>query len=289
MNASQLAGRAAIVTGASQGLGRAIAARCVRAGAGVLIVARTEAALEETRDALTAIAGPDGPAVHAIAGDVADPETCAHVVREATRLMPSLDILVNNAGVYGPIGPIETVDWDEWVHAVQINLFGMVLMCRAMIPTLRTRGYGKIINLSGGGATAPLPRFSAYAASKAAVVRLTETFAEELRDARVDVNAIAPGGLNTRLLDQVLAAGPERTGAEFYERAVKQHNEGGTALEQGSELALFLASPASDGITGRLLSAVWDDWRTLPARREQLAASDIYTLRRIVPGDRERG
>ncbi len=194
---------------------------------------------------------------------------------------------MNNAGVYGPIGPIETVDWEEWTQAININLFGTVLMCREVIPILRARGYGKIINLSGGGATAPLPRFSAYAASKAAVVRLTETFAEELRDARVDVNAIAPGALNTRLLDQVIEAGPERAGAQFHARALKQQQEGGTALDQGADLAVFLASTASDGISGRLLSAVWDDWAALPAQRDTLAKSDVYTLRRIVPEDRQ--
>ena len=123
-------------------------------------------------------------------------------------ILPGLDILVNNAGVYGPMGPIEENDWEAWVRAIQINLFGTVLMSRAVIPIFRGQNYGKIINLSGGGATAPLPRMSSYAASKAAVVRLTETLAEELRDAHVDVNAIAPGALNTRLLDEVLAAGP---------------------------------------------------------------------------------
>jgi 3-oxoacyl-[acyl-carrier protein] reductase len=159
-------------------------------------------------------------------------------------------------------------------------------MCRAVIPHFRRQGYGKIINLSGGGATAPLPRISAYACSKAAVVRLTETLAEELRDARVDVNAIAPGPLNTRLLDEVLRAGPDRVGRDFYDRSVKQRDGGGVPLEKGAALAVFLASAAGDGITGRLLSAVWDDWARLPRRREALAASDVYTLRRIVPEDR---
>jgi 3-oxoacyl-[acyl-carrier protein] reductase len=182
------------------------------------------------------------------------------------------------------MGPIETVDWDAWIEAIQINLFGTVQMCRAAIPIMRARGYGKIINLSGGGATAPLPRISAYAASKAAIVRLTETFAEELRDAHIDVNAIAPGALNTRLLDEVLAAGPEKVGQDFYDRAIKQHDQGGAPLEKGAALVTFLASAASDGITGRLLSALWDDWANLPEKRDQLG--DIYTLRRIVPEDR---
>src|SRR5439155_25765749 len=115
-----------------------------------------------------------------------------------------------------PMGAVDEVDWQEWLRAVEINLFGTVLMCRAIIPLLRAQGYGKIVNLSGGGATAPLPRFSAYAASKAAVVRLTETFAEELRDCHVDVNAIAPGALNTRLLDEVLTACADRVGDELY-------------------------------------------------------------------------
>ena len=288
MEPVSLKGRAAVITGANQGLGRAIATCFVQAGAAVLIVARGESLLASVRDELTALAGPDGPAVHAIAGDVSDRATCRHIVQEALRLMPSFDILVNNAGVYGPIGRIEDVDWDDWVRAVEINVYGTVLMCREAVPAFRARGYGKIVNLSGGGATAPLPRFSAYAASKAAVVRFTETLAEEVRDAHVDVNAIAPGALNTRLLDQVLEAGPERTGEQFYARSVKQQQEGGTSPEKGAELAVFLASSASDGITGRLLSAVWDDWQSLPERREQLAASDVYTLRRIVPEDRRR-
>ena len=281
-----LAGRGAIVTGANQGLGRAIATAFVQAGASVLLAARNEHLLGQVQEELARLAVQPGQRVRCARGDVASPESCAAIVRQARESLPELTILVNNAGVYGPMGAIEGVDWEAWVEAIQINLFGTVLMCREVIPLLRSRGYGKIINLSGGGATAPLPRFSAYAASKAAVVRLTETFAEELREDRVDVNAIAPGALNTRLLDEVLAAGPDRVGRDFYDRSLKQRETGGVPLEKGAALAVFLASAASDGITGRLLSAAWDDWANLPQRRDRLASSDIYTLRRIVPEDR---
>src|SRR5438093_135299 len=274
----ELADRSAIITGASQGLGKAIAAAFLRAGADVLLVARGKHALGETHEELAEHLARPGQGLHFLAADVSRPEDCAAIVEKARRELPALAVLVNNAGIYGPMGRIEDVDWEEWVEAIRVNLFGTVLMCRAVIPRLRQRGYGKIINLSGGGATSPLPRISAYAAAKTAVVRLTETFAEELRDTRVDVNAIAPGALNTRLLDQVLAAGPERVGQEFYDRSLKQHDEGGAPLEKGAALAVFLASAKSDGITGRLLSAVWDDWEGLPARREQLAGSDVYTL-----------
>jgi NAD(P)-dependent dehydrogenase (short-subunit alcohol dehydrogenase family) len=280
-----LTDRSAIITGANQGLGKSIAAEFVRAGAGVLLTARNEELLRQVKDELRPLARKGRP-VEIMRADVADPESCRAVVARGKQLLPDLAVLVNNAGVYGPKGAIEDVDWDEWVRAVQINLFGTVLMCRAIIPHLREKRYGKIVNLSGGGATAPLPRISAYAASKAAVVRMTDTLAEELKDAHVDVNAIAPGALNTRLLDEVLEAGPERVGKQFYERSLKQQKEGGAPLEKGARLAAFLASKESDGITGRLISAVWDDWANLPSKREQLAKGDVYTLRRIVPEDR---
>ena len=138
----------------------------------------------------------------------------------------------------------------------------------------------------GGGATNPLPPLSAYAASKAAVVRFAETLAEEVRSYYIDVNSIAPGALNTRLLDEVIEAGPEKVGAAFYERSLQQKNKGGVPPEKGAVLALFLASGASDGITGKLISAVWDPWNEFAKHLEELQKTDIYTLRRIVPKDR---
>ena len=272
-----LSGRAAIVTGASRGLGLEIARAFVEAGASVLLCARDADTLEQARAELGA---------EALVADVSRPEDAGRVVAAALDRLGDLHVLVNNAGVYGPIGPLDEVDWLEWTRAVEINLYGSVLMARAALPHLRARGYGKIVQVSGGGATAPLPRFSAYAASKAAVVRFAETLAEETRGAGIDVNAIAPGALNTRLLDQVLEAGPERTGADFYERALRQQEEGGALPGRAAELAVFLASAASDGITGRLLSALWDPWDKLPAHRDELSGSDVYTLRRIVPSER---
>jgi 3-oxoacyl-[acyl-carrier protein] reductase len=281
-----LEGRSAIITGANQGLGRALAHRFVTAGASVLLVARGAERLARVEAELRPLATAPGQVVTSFAADVSKPEGCQAILDRAWQALPSLTILVNNAGIYGPMGLVEDNDWEAWAEAVRVNLFGTVLMCRAVVPHLRAQHYGKIVNLSGGGATAPLPRMSAYAASKAAVVRFTETLAEEVRDAHIDVNAIAPGALNTRLLDQVLAAGPEAVGRAFYEKSLKQRDEGGVPPEKGAALAAFLASAHSDGITGRLLSAVWDDWEALPGRQQRLARSDIYTLRRIVPEDR---
>jgi len=280
-----LAGRSAIVTGASEGLGAEIARQYVRAGANVLICARNEDKLNIALSDLKSLAL-DGQKVLALQADISDPTAADRLVRAALDELGDLHILVNNAGVYGPKGLLEDVDWKEWARAIEINLFGSVLMSRAVLPHFKGRSYGKIIQLSGGGATNPLPCISAYAASKAAIVRLAETLAEEVREHHIDVNSIAPGALNTRLLDEVLEAGPSKVGSQFYEKSLRQKQEGGIALSKGAELAVFLGSSASDGITGKLLSAVWDPWIELPEHRDELGSSDIYTLRRIVPKDR---
>lgn len=277
----KLAGRNAIVTGANQGLGLAIARAYVDAGANVMLCARDAARLEEAASELRA----GGRTILAEAADVSREDDCVRVVNRAIGQLGSVEILVNNAGIYGPLGLIEDNDWEEWKRALEINLYGSVLMCRAVLPHMRDRRYGKIVQLSGGGATNPLPRISSYAAAKAAIVRFAETLAEETRGTGIDVNSIAPGALNTRLLDQVLEAGAERVGAGFYERALKQKETGGAPLERGADLAVFLASAESDGLTGKLLSALWDPWEELMEKLPELPR-DVYTLRRIVPKDR---
>ncbi|HEY6032881.1 MAG TPA: SDR family oxidoreductase [Kofleriaceae bacterium] len=283
---SILAGRAAIVTGASQGLGKEILAEYLAAGASVVACARDQAMLEAVaRELAPKVQAGQRLVVHPT--DVSKPDQVASLVETAIAAFPHLDILVNSAGIYGPKGPIEDTDWAAWVQAIEIDLFGAVLLCRAVVPHFKRRKYGKIIQLSGGGATAPMPRLSAYATAKAAVVRFCESLALEVADHGIDVNTVAPGALNTRMLEEILEAGPDVVGRDFYDRSLKQKQSGGAGLEKGAALAVFLASHASDGITGRLLSAVWDPWAALPEHRAELAQSDIYTLRRITA--RERG
>jgi len=279
-----LQGVRAMVTGSNQGFGLAVARHFVAEGARVFLCARNEERMREAANALAAQAT-DG-AVRWTRADVSDPADVSRLTQEALEAFGGLDALVCNAGVYGPKGAIEHVDWDDWVHAIHVNLMGTVLCCRSVLPHFRSQGRGKIIVLSGGGATKPMPFLTAYAASKAAVVRFAETLAGEVARAGIDVNSVAPGGLNTRLLDEVLEAGPESIGEAFYRQSLEQKRTGGTPLEVGARLCAFLASSESDGITGRLISAVWDPWPELPAHRQELEASDIYTLRRIVPEDR---
>jgi NAD(P)-dependent dehydrogenase (short-subunit alcohol dehydrogenase family) len=280
-----LEGRAAVITGSSQGLGLAIARAYVEAGASVLMCARDTNLLAEGQREVAALADRT-QIVDAEPADVSRVDDVERLVQRALARFPQVHVLVNNAGIYGPMGPVETGDWSEWARAIEINLFGSVLPCRALLPQFKAHRYGKVVQLSGGGATNPLPRLSAYAASKAAVVRFAETLALEVQPFGIDVNSIAPGLLDTRMLDAVIAAGPAMIGEDFHARMLKSKADGATPLRVGAELAVFLGSPASDGLTGRLISAVWDPWRDLAPHRAELDASDVYTLRRIVPKDR---
>jgi NAD(P)-dependent dehydrogenase (short-subunit alcohol dehydrogenase family) len=279
-----LAGRRAIITGASMGFGAAVAEQFVAAGADVMLCARNGAELAAQEKRLRAT-HPSARIVAKVA-DVASTEQVDRLFAAAAENFGRIDILVNNAGVYGPMGMIDQVDWEEWTQAISINLMGTVYCSRKAVELFKPQRYGKIINLSGGGATAPLPGISAYAASKAAVVRFTETLAHEVKGDRIDVNAVAPGMLATRLTDQLVEAGPDRIGAALYERIVKQAAEGGTPLSLGARLCVYLASAESDGVTGRLIAAQWDPWPFAGPIKDEIAGSDIYTLRRIVPVER---
>jgi NAD(P)-dependent dehydrogenase (short-subunit alcohol dehydrogenase family) len=281
-----LENRCAIVTGASQGLGLAIARRYLAAGANLMLCARGEELLNVACSTLKQLAD-TGQSVVAMAADVSDALDVARLVERTMSELGRLDILVSNAGIAGPSGAVEDVDWQAWMRTIEINLLGPVLLSRAVVPHFKKAGCGKILQLSGGGATAPMPMLSAYAASKAGVVRFMESLSEETRPYHIDVNAIAPGVLDTRMLDELLAAGPDKVGRAFYERCEQHKKNGGVPLEKAADLAVFLASSASDGITGKLISAVWDPWQSLPDHHDALERSDVYTLRRILPRDRQ--
>jgi len=279
----KLSGLNTLITGGSQGFGRHIVEAFLTEGANVLFCARTTSDITQTQTELSAQLQP-GQRLLGITCDIADPASVAALFAHAAQLGP-LHAVVNNAGIYGPIGPTEEVSLADWTQAWQVNVTGTLLVCQQAVRAMKPQRAGKIINISGGGATNPMPRFAAYAATKAAVVRLTETLAEEYRSDNIDVNAVAPGALRTRLTQQVLAAGPERAGADFFAKNKKWADDGAVDPRLGAALCVYLASAASNGITGKLISAQWDPWKDLQKFRTELKG-DIYTLRRIVPEDR---
>jgi NAD(P)-dependent dehydrogenase (short-subunit alcohol dehydrogenase family) len=280
-----LTGRTCIVTGASGGLGSHLVLRFWHEGASLLLAGRNLEALQALVDSLPP-APCAGQKFVTFAGDLREQSTASKLVARAKEEFSALTILVNNAAIQGPIGPIWENNLGEWEETIRLNLYVPATLCALVLPWMMSKSYGKIINISGGGATSGRARFSAYSTAKAGLVRLTETLAQELETVGVDVNAIAPGMMPTQMLQEILAAGSDRAGSSEYEKIQEPGEIGNLAFRKAVDLAMFLASSESDGITGRLISAIWDHWQDLPQNKLELQKSDIYTLRRIVPNDR---
>jgi NAD(P)-dependent dehydrogenase (short-subunit alcohol dehydrogenase family) len=267
-----------VITGTSSGIGQAIARHLVANGHHVWGLARSDQ---------SAMVAEGRGGFHASRCDVADWPQMARAAEAVAVAWPHVDALVTCAGLQGEVGPAIAADPVRWSATVRANLDGTYYALRAFHAQLaRTPRRAKVVCLSGGGATKARSNFSAYAAAKTGVVRLVETVAEELRGQPIDLNAIAPGAINTRLTDEVIGLGASVVGEAEYQDALKQKASGGGSLAKAIGLVEWLLSPASDGISGRLLAAPWDPWATLGDQAAKLAETDIYTLRRITPGDR---
>jgi 3-oxoacyl-[acyl-carrier protein] reductase len=277
MTGGKLAGKVAIVTGGSRGIGLAIARALGREGARVAIASRTARELGEARDALER----EGIETLARATDVSRFAEARALAAEVVARWERVDVLVNNAGVNGAIGRLDECDPAEWKLAYEVNVFGTMHMCAAVLPAMRASRRGKIVNLAGGGVGGPgvAPRVSAYTSSKAAVVQLTESLAREVAEDGVQVNAIAPGAVVTEMTAAVVAAGPEQAGRELYERTLKQRESGGEPPDLAAKLVVWLASEASGSLTGKMLSAKWDKVEGIDAPSAN--ASSLFSLRRV--------
>ncbi len=273
-------GKNVLITGGSTGLGFETAKLFVNNGADITICSRNIDGIEAAASKLSCEKINQSQQIRFKKVDVGNP--CEIDSLFGYSGIP--DVLVTCAGVYGPIGTIENNSWDEWEYAIRVNLIGTVYCIRKAVSLWKgaNRG-GKIICLSGGGATKGMPNFSSYAASKSAVVRTVETIALENKGTGIYINAIAPGALNTRMLDEALNAGEKAAGSDMYRKFIAQKENGGASIHNAAELIAYLASDISDGITGKLISAVWDDWKTFHEHKAFLENPEIYTLRRTTP------
>jgi NAD(P)-dependent dehydrogenase (short-subunit alcohol dehydrogenase family) len=273
----QLHNRIALITGAGRGIGRAIALAYAQEGAALALAGRTRRDLEQTAQQAQAL----GAATGIVPVDVSDPTQVENMVRQTVERFATIDILVNNAGMAGPVGPVQGTDIATWIQTIQVNLIGTYLCCRAVLPVMQRQNRGKIINLSGAGASNAWRHLSAYGASKAAVVRLTETLALELEGSNIQVNALGPGSIHTQMWEDLRDKAHVAGDTQLYALGRRVTSGGGASLERAAALAVFLASEASGALSGRLISAVTDDFPSLPAQIQRIMASDALTLRRV--------
>ncbi len=275
--------KVALITGSSRGLGEVLARRFWVAGYSLCLIARSEVGLNKLVSTL-----PENK-LQKVISFVCNLDDQAQVTELTVRVrenFSALDVLINNAAIHGPMGHLSDNDFSLWRQTIQVDLFAPVFLCHSFVPWMKETGGGSIINLSGGGATGPRPYFSAYATAKAGLVRFSETLAEETKPYGIRINCIAPGAMKTALLGEILEKGAAFAGQHEFALANKVFTEGGALMENVADLALFLASDASKGITGKLISVAWDDWEHWHEHLDDLSSSDVYTLRRIVGRDR---
>jgi NAD(P)-dependent dehydrogenase (short-subunit alcohol dehydrogenase family) len=282
MTQKMLQDRVAIITGGNKGIGREIALAYAREGCRVVLVARGQQGLRETA---AFIQNETGAEALCFAVDITQKTALEAMVRAASARFQRIDILVNAAAIVGPIGPFETCDETGWERTISVNVLGTYAAMRSVIPSMIARKCGTIINFAGGGAFGARERFSAYSVSKAAVVRLTDAAARELRDYGITVNGISPGQVNTEMFDTMVAAGRENVGEKGWAEFEQRKQTGGDPIGEVARFALFLVSEEGRRITGRVMSVQWDPWEHLPRYVDELMTSDIYTMRRITPKD----
>jgi NAD(P)-dependent dehydrogenase (short-subunit alcohol dehydrogenase family) len=256
-----------VITGGGGGIGSVVAQKCIAQGANVILIGINEKELKSAPHSMYLVA------------DVASETAIQKAFNTITRTYKTIDVLINAAGVQHPIGTFDKNKLSSWKKNIEINLFGTINTTHTVLLFMKKQKFGKIINFSGGGATGPRQNFSAYACAKTAVVRFTEILAEEIKKYNIDVNAIAPGAVNTNMLQEVLNE-KENAGKEYTD-AVKRKNSGGTSPEIAANLILFLSSEKSNGITGRLISAPWDSWKDEKFQNKLRTEKNMCTLRRI--------
>ncbi len=261
-----------VITGAGRGIGKRLAIGFASRGARVGLVARTNAELDLTDLEIKHAGGIS----HKLAADVRDYERLSGVLEMMRHRHGQIQVLICGAAIQGPIGPFHKNSIKAWADTIETNLMGTVNACRAVVPRMIDNRQGKIIVIAGGGSARPRPNFTAYACSKAAVVRFADSLAEELRDHNIQVNAISPGGAYTNMTDEILAAG-EAAGWRELEAAELVQQTGGVKPDKQIELACFLASESSNHISGKFLH-VEDDWRRLT---DSQVTPELFTLRRV--------
>lgn len=276
--------KVAIITGGSRGIGRAIAERFAKEGCNLMLASRTKSELEKTAELIKSQSPVN---VISYQTDIGNENEVMLMVNQTITEFGKIDILINNAAIIGPMGEISKISGQKFLDTLKNNIGGTVFCTKAVIPYMKSQKQGSIINMSGGGGLSSLPYFDAYSASKAAIVRLTENFALELEEFNINVTAISPGAVNTKMFNEQLKADKNSIGENNWQALQERLASGGEPIEKTPELALFIASQNRKELNGRVISAIWDDWEKISKQKEKIIDTDIFQMRRIVPKDRD--
>jgi 3-oxoacyl-[acyl-carrier protein] reductase len=261
-----------IITGVTRGLGLELLNYFINKHYNLILISKNKKQLINLKKKFQK----KGIYLHVYVVDLSKINNLKNIVNKILIKFKKIDILINNAGIWGPIGNFEKTIWSEWIEAINVNLIASVYLIRAVLPSMKKNNFGRIIQLSGGGATAPMPNFSSYAVSKTGIVRFVESMAEECRNFNISINAVAPGAMNTRMLDIALKSGRTKVGAH-YNKLLRQKKDGGVGFDRAVGLIDFLITNGK--ISGKLISAIWDPWDKKNFFKK-LKDKDIYTLRR---------
>ena len=262
--------RVVIITGASSGIGFFISQRLEKIY-NLILISKTESKLKKCNEKLE-----HDHSFYSI--DISDKKQVEKFFHNLKNDIDEVYGLINCAGIFGGIGKISQVNPKDFDKAFNVNFFGSYYMNYFALRFYRSHGLKKIINFSGGGATYPFPRYSSYACSKIALVKLTENLAIEYPN--IDCNIIAPGFINTNLAQQTLNAGKDRAG-DFYDKTIDMLHEGGQPVTKVAGLIKFLLSKKSQKISGKFISAQWDNWEDIDFQKKLRSEKDLCTLRRI--------
>lgn len=283
---NKLKNKTIIITGANRGIGFELSKHFLKCGSNLILLSRSKKQNQLSKKKLLSLSHNKNNLFFQNL-DISNFREVDKFFKRILLKYKKIDILINNAGIYGPKGPIDKISWKQLKKTIDVNLLGSIYFIKKILPHFKKNKYGRIIQLSGGGATSAFPNFSPYSISKTAIVRFVENVSKEIDKFNISINAIAPGPVNTRMLDEVIKAGPKKVGNKFYLKSLKQKKEGGTNIKKIVELIEFLINLNDAKINGKLISAVWDNWKNYEKNKKIIMNSDVGNLRRISGKDRK--
>jgi|TARA_B110001452_G_scaffold249231_1_gene236625 NAD(P)-dependent dehydrogenase (short-subunit alcohol dehydrogenase family) len=274
-----------IITGASQGLGLEISKSLLLADYNIAICSKNNRRLIKAYNYLLNFKKKDQK-IFFKSLDISNQKQVASFIKLSILKFGKIYGIVNNAGILGPIGKFEKLDIKKWKKTIDVNLYGSLYTILSLIPHFKKNKKGKIIQLSGSGALSPMQNFTAYSASKAAIVRFADTIALELKDYNIQINSIAAGPINTKILDEIIKTGAKKVGNLYYKNIQKQKENGGLPLVKVTELVSYLLEDESKFINGKIISPKWDNWEKWKKNKKFFKNTEVFTLRRLKGKDR---